>query len=125
MTTEEDIRKAEQAVIEAARLMENTGPNGGTLVLALTALDALKSPLPSGKQMYDFHMRAFDRGKTDEGIEACSWANCLRWVAGEMRVSHAPGAIYNMMPGSPTYQDAFEGAQKQLRAWADELENRK
>ncbi len=129
MSKQDEIRAAEKAVVdEARRVIELMHMPHRALKEKLAKLDALQSPLPSREEMrarWAHHSN--DRGGLNDYEEHMAerhWADCLRWVATEMRVSHQPGALYSMMPGSPTYQDAFEGAQKQLRAWADELEER-
>lgn len=125
MASDAEIREAEQAIVDrlrcAIRAEAEWVPN--TLEVLVRELDALKSPLPSRVEMARRSLEVA-RCAAIETPAAQHWADALRWVAREMRVTNEAGAIYNMMPGSPSYQSAFEGAQKQLRAWADELEAR-
>lgn len=110
MATDEEIRTAERAVIEAARMLRPK-PSEHFLAVALAELDALKSPLPSREKMAraNYHLRQDSTG--DSRIAEAHWADCLRWVAKVTGDTHA----YRAPP--PLRDD--------LCKWADELDARK
>ncbi len=126
MPIEEEIRKAEQAVVVASRRIlakeaEHIDITKGDIRVLrerMLTLDALMSPLPSREEMRarDHELECqLDRRRD---VAEQHWADCLRWVAKQSGHCEEPGDIVASGPwGDGCFYCWFKAA-------ADKLEGR-